>query len=230
VESGFCNLVSGDCSRFLCPMSFYLYLILVFLLGGIPFGYLAAYLTGHGDIRKEGSGNIGASTVWRVAGPIPGLSVLILDIGKGVVAVLLCRLVYHTSWPLSSSMSALSGGIAAVLGHVFSPYLAFRGGKGVNTALGVFVSLLPLESAVALAPFFLMMVLFRYVSRGSISGVAVFAFVIWIERWVFKQPIETPYLVVSLLLAAFILYTHRGNIKRLLQGTENKFSLRKVSH
>lgn len=210
-------------------MSFYLYLILVFLLGGIPFGYLFGYLTGHGDIRKKGSGNIGATNIWRVAGPIPGLAVLILDIGKGTAAVLLCRCFYHVSWPLSLPMSALSGGVMAVLGHVFSPYLAFRGGKGVNTALGVFVSLMPLESAAALATFLLMMILFRYVSLGSISGTIVLALALWIERFVFERPIETPYLVVSLLLVVFILYTHRENVKRLLQGTESKFSLRKVS-
>ena len=214
---------------FLNKMSFYLYLVLVFLLGGIPFGYLAGYLTGQGDIRKRGSGNIGSTNVWRVAGPVPGLAVLILDIGKGATAVLLCRFLYHVSWPLSSPTSALIGGVSAVLGHVFSPYLAFRGGKGVNTALGVFVSLMPLESAAALATFLLMMVLFRYVSLGSISGTIVLASTLLIERFVFARPIETPYLVVSLLLVFFILYTHRENVRRLLQGTESKFSFRKVS-
>ena len=111
-------------------MSFYIYIIIAFALGGIPFGLLVGYMFGAGDIRKVGSGNIGATNVWRTAGPGAAMLVFVGDIGKGVLAVLLAGWMISASWPVAITTAGLIGGCAAVLGHMFSPFLGFRGGKG----------------------------------------------------------------------------------------------------
>ncbi len=210
-------------------MMFYIFLLIAFLLGGIPFGLLAGYLAGQGDIRRKGSGNIGATNVWRVAGPGAALFVFIGDIGKGVAAVWLALVFYNAGWPLSAAASALACGFAAVLGHTFSPFLRFKGGKGVNTALGVFVTLMPWETLIAFVVFLLTVLIFRYISLGSILGALALAVVSWGERLVWHRPVDNWYLGAVSLLAFLILITHRQNIGRLIHGTENHFHWRKAS-
>lgn len=206
-----------------------LYIVIAYFLGGIPFGLLIGYISGQGDIRKKGSGNTGATNVWRLAGPVPAIFVFVGDIGKGVLAVKLAALFYPSDMGVAVSTFALMGGIAAVLGHTFPPYLRFRGGKGVNTALGVFISLLPLETLCALAVFIIVVAIFRFISLGSILSSLTLAAVLFIERFILKIPVSDLHLAVSLLLAGFILFTHRKNIVRLIAGTENRFTLRKAS-
>ncbi len=210
-------------------MTFYLLFISAYLLGGIPFGLIAGYLAGQGDIRKKGSGNIGATNVWRVAGPMAAAFVFAGDIGKGVAAVWLAIAFHNAGWPLSPTATYLLFGVAAVLGHTFSPFLKFKGGKGVNTALGVFITLMPIQTMIAIAVFFLTVMLFRYISLGSITGAVSLALVLWIQRIGMNREIDLLYLAAASLLALLILVTHRQNIKRLLNGTENRFKLRKVS-
>lgn len=204
-------------------MSVYVYFIISFILGGIPFGLLIGFAFGKGDIRNQGSGNIGATNVWRVAGGLAAAITFICDIGKGVAAVILCYGFYHFGWPISEPNAALIGGVVAVLGHVFSPFLGFRGGKGVNTALGVFITLLPIETLIAFAVFIVLVALFRYISLGSMAGAVVLAAVLWIEKYVMHREIENLYLAAVTLLALLILVMHRDNIKRLLHGNENRF-------
>ncbi len=204
-------------------MSVYVYFIISFILGGVPFGLLIGFAFGKGDIRSQGSGNIGATNVWRVAGPVAAAITFIGDIGKGVAAVLLCHAFYHAGWPISESNAALIGGVVAVLGHVFSPFLGFRGGKGVNTALGVFITLLPIETLIAFAVFIVFVAVFRYISLGSMAGAVVLAAVLWIERYVMHREVENLYLAAVTLLALLIIVMHRGNIKRLMHGDENRF-------
>lgn len=210
-------------------MSFYLYLIIAFFLGGIPFGLMAGYLFGQGDVRQKGSGNIGATNVWRVAGPVAGIITFAGDIGKGVAAVLLCGGLYQAGWPVPDAAAALIGGILAVLGHTFSPLLGFRGGKGVNTALGVFITLLPIETLIAVGVFIFAVGVFRYISLGSMAAAVSFALVMWIERMVLRVPVDDLYLAAATVVAFLILLTHRQNIKRLMAGTENRFQLRRAS-
>ncbi len=210
-------------------MTFYLVLIIAFLIGGIPFGLILGYLFGYGDIRRRGSGNIGATNVWRIAGPTAAAVAFAGDIGKGFLAVWLCTQLYQTTWPVPVTAACLLTGILTILGHVFSPYLKFRGGKGVNTALGVFLYLLPVETVIAIAIFALMVMIFRYISLGSMTAAVSFAVILWCEKYLFHRQIEIIYVWVSIFLAIFILYTHRGNIRRLFSGTENRFQLRKVS-
>ena len=210
-------------------MSLYLYMITAFLLGGIPFALIVGFLAGQGDIRRKGSGNVGATNVWRLAGPFPALFVFIGDIGKGAGAVLIGSYFYQAGWPLSLSNAALIAGILAVLGHTFSPYLGFRGGKGVNTALGVFASLMLVETLIAVGVFMIVVFAFRYISLGSIIGSVTLTAILWAERLLLDRPVDNSLLVVSLIITAFIIYTHRQNIKRLIDGTESRFRLRKAS-
>lgn len=207
-------------------MSIYIYLIVSFLIGGVPFGLLAGFAVGKGDIRTGGSGNIGATNAWRVAGPGAAAIAFIGDIGKGVVVVLLASTLYQADWPIMASTAALLGGILAILGHTFSPFLGFRGGKGVNTALGVFVTLLPVETLIALGVFFLVVLLTRYISLGSILGACTMAVILWIERYGMNREIDNLYLMAVTAMALLIVITHRQNIQRLLDGSESKFSLK----
>ena len=208
-------------------MTLFFYLVIAFLLGGIPFGLIAGYIAGCGDIRKQGSGNIGATNVWRVAGPTAAVFVLVCDIGKGVFGVLLVSVFARTAWPIPVAMAALAGGIAVVLGHAFSPFLKFRGGKGVSTALGVFLSLMPAETGIAFGVFLVVVLISRYISLGSIIGAITFAVVLWIERYAFGKPVEFVYVIAGTVIAALIMLTHRQNIRRLRQGTENRIRLKK---
>lgn len=210
-------------------MNFYLSLIACYLIGGIPFGLFAGYLAGVGNIRTQGSKNIGATNVWRVAGAGWGIMAFACDIAKGVAAVLLSRLLYQPIWPVSMAGGALAAGLAAILGHTFSPYLRFRGGKGVSTALGVFITVTPLEIAAALAVFLIALAAFRYISLASMAAAITFALAVWGERFVLNKPVEASYLLCAILVPALILYTHRGNIRRLVRGTEARFQMRKGS-
>jgi glycerol-3-phosphate acyltransferase PlsY len=161
-----------------------------------------------------------------VAGPGAAVIAFAGDIGKGAVAVALASAMYQPAWQIALSTAALLGGILAVLGHTFSPYLGFRGGKGVNTALGVFLTLLPVETLISLAVFFIVVFIFRYISLGSILGAVAMAAVMWVERFAMNRMIDDLYLAAVTALALLIVITHRQNIKRLIAGTENRFSLK----
>ncbi|HSG98800.1 MAG TPA: glycerol-3-phosphate 1-O-acyltransferase PlsY [candidate division Zixibacteria bacterium] len=193
-----------------------------YLLGSLPFGYWLARLWGAGDIRRSGSGNTGATNVWRVAGKAPGLLTLALDIGKGCAAVALATALVED--PSALEPARLGAGAAAVLGHMYSPLLKFRGGKGVNTALGVFAILLPVETAVAVGAFVLTVLLSRMISLGSIVAALTLAGVVIVERVSGYHAPPEIYLPVAIALAVAIIFAHRANIRRLLKGTENKFS------
>jgi glycerol-3-phosphate acyltransferase PlsY len=203
-------------------------LIASYLIGGIPFGLIVGHIAGVGDIRAKGSGNVGATNVWRLAGFKAALFVFAGDIAKGVVAVLLSRSLFDPSWPVGADLTALLFGLAAILGHVFSPYLKFRGGKGVNTGLGVFVTLMPLEVGISFVVFVLVVAVSRYVSLGSLCGTATLVIVLFVRRFGFGQQISDVYLGASIIILALLLFTHRSNIKRLLNGTENQLNLRKA--
>jgi len=193
-----------------------------YLLGAIPFGLLIARRYGVSDIRALGSGNIGATNVWRIVGAKAAIWVYILDIGKGVVAVLVARAVVQTMIP--RDLFLVLAALAAVLGHVFPVYLGFRGGKGVNTALGVILTLLPVEAVVGLAVFIIVVAISRWISLGSILASACLACVVLAERELLGKPISIIFVVFTVLLALMVLFTHRKNITRILNGTENRFS------
>ncbi len=193
-----------------------------YLIGAIPFGFLIPKFFGVADIRRVGSGNIGATNAYRSAGPVAGILVLICDIGKGVAAVMLARLMPGTVIPLEYLLFA--AGMAAILGHIFTIFLGFKGGKGVNTALGVMITILPLETLVGLVVFIIVVSFTRYISLGSILAASALFLLTFIE-WLFKiKELHPVYIVVIFLLAVLIIFSHRSNIKRLLDGNENRFS------
>ncbi len=198
-----------------------LLLLVAYLLGSIPFGLLFARLFGGGDVRQSGSGNIGATNVARVAGPLPGILTLVFDAGKGALAVWLAM-----HFTASSAMAMMLGGLAALLGHGFPLWLRFKGGKGVATGLGVFAVLCPL-AALAAALFFVLVFLFwRFVSLASISAAAALPLLVYF-LW---APHHAPPLVVSfgtLFASALIIYKHDANLQRLVEGTEPRFVPRK---
>lgn len=199
-----------------------------YIVGSIPFSLLIARMFGVPDLRKVGSGNTGATNVMRTAGKIPALIAAIFDIGKGAAAVLVAAK-FGGSYFGDLEYLKLLAGIAAIVGHIFPVFLRFKGGKGVNTALGVFMTLLTVPTLIAFGIFIITVSVSRYVSLGSILA-AVSLPVILILCDIFDiGTFHKIYLLVTVLLALMILITHRSNIRRLLSSSENKFSFQKKS-
>ena len=195
-----------------------LLLLAAYLLGSIPFGLLLTKLFGGADVRKSGSGNIGAANVTRVAGPLAGVLTLVLDAAKGAAGVLLAA-----RYTEESATWMMLAALAGLLGHCFPVWLKFKGGKGVATALGVFLALCLPAALAALIVFLIMVVSWRYVSLGSITAAAAMPLLMYF-LW---APHHAPPLVVtfgSLAAATLIVYKHDANIQRLVQGEEPKFS------
>jgi acyl phosphate:glycerol-3-phosphate acyltransferase len=197
-------------------MGDFLILLGAYLLGSIPFGYWLVKWVKGVDVRAKGSGNIGMTNVWRVAGAKWGITTLILDIGKGALAVWLAR---HFA-PLDGRLEVL-GGLAALLGNVFSIFLKFKGGKGIGISVGVFFSILPIPSSVGLVLFIVALALTRMVSAGSLLGVTAMA-----ALTLFQNGLNW-YSGLALFAAVMIWWTHRQNIKRILNGTETKIGKKK---
>lgn len=181
-----------------------------YLLGSIPFGLILVRVFRGDDIRQSGSGNIGATNVGR-ASPLLGLVTLLLDAGKGFLAVAIA------TW-LSGDKSLAA--LCAVAGHIFPVWLRFRGGKGVATAIGGYAALAPDVTAVCLSVFLLLLGLFRFVSLASCTAIALFPLIaFFLHRNVF--PIG--FYALSGASAVLIVFKHRDNIQRLLRGTEPRF-------
>ena len=187
------------------------YIIAAYLLGSIPVGLVLARLKGQ-DPRKVGSGNIGATNVMRAAGKTLGIITLLGDILKGLIPTGLAIL-YGLS-----PVFVVAIGLAAFLGHLFPVYLRFKGGKGVATALGVFLALKPVAIPILLVVFIAVLLLWRYVSLGSLVGTALMPILFLL----FSAPVE--YVVGSLIVGVFIYWKHRENIRRIMSGTESRFS------
>ena len=199
-----------------------LVLIAAYLLGSIPFGYLIVRAKEGADVRASGSGGTGATNVSRRAGKLSGVVTLLLDAAKGAMAVLLARWLLTEDFGINWWVAGAS--IIAVLGHCFPVWLGFRGGKGVATGVGVFLSLYPQAVACAAVIFILVVALTRYVSLGSILAVAALPLFVWLLNAYF-QPVAdlAPLMTTALVTGALIILMHHANIGRLLRGTENKF-------
>jgi glycerol-3-phosphate acyltransferase PlsY len=201
-----------------------LVILIAYLLGSIPFGYLIVRAKEGSDIRRTGSGGTGATNVSRRAGKAAGILTLFLDALKGAMAALFAIWIFQ---PPRDGVSWWTAGaaIAVLLGHIFPVWLRFRGGKGVATAVGVFLVLSPAAVAVALVIFISIVFLTRYVSLGSIIAALTIPLLIWLQH-VFIRPIQAPapLLTAALLGALLIVFAHRENIVRLVQGKENKFT------
>lgn len=186
-----------------------LMLLVAYLLGSIPFAYLAVLVVGKGDIRKVGSGNVGATNTLRAAGWKVALPVALLDIGKGVAAVFLMRAITaNPAW-------VVGAGLAAIVGHCFPVWLRFVGGKGVATAGGVFLTLYTLPTLVAAAVWVVMMLVTRIVSASSLMAAASLPVALYFMR----RP-GPEVLVCTVIAALVIIFRHKSNIHRLVRGEE----------
>ena len=200
--------------------------LFAYLLGSIPFGYLIVRWQRGVDVRSTGSGSTGATNVMRNLGILGFVATFLLDVGKGTFAVLLTsRLTSGDAhWiPLSGDPRWIAlASVAAILGHCFPVWLKFRGGKGVATGVGVFLALAPLQVALALAIFAIVVGIWRYISLGSIVGTAAFPLLVYLMR---HPPL--PIVLGAAASALIIIAMHHANIHRLLSGTENKLGKRK---
>ena len=198
--------------------SFFLVILVGGFLGAVPCGVLITRLLGAEDPRKSGSGNIGATNVLRTSGWKSGVLTLLLDVLKGVAAILFARYVAsRVSAPTLEPIAAL----AAVLGHMYSPFTGFRGGKGVATGLGVFALLTPGPTALAALVFILVVAATRYVSLGSMLAAAT----VPLAGFWMNYPVVV--YTSSALISLFVIWKHQDNIGRLMRGEENRIGRKK---
>ena len=194
-----------------------LILIIAYVIGSIPFGYLIVRTKEGGDIRQTGSGGTGATNVSRRAGRVAGILTLLLDAAKGAAAVLIAQNVSGSDWVKAAAA------IAVIVGHIFPVWLGFRGGKGVATGVGVFLILAPIALLCAGVVFVSIVFFTRYVSLGSIMAAALIPVLVWLQN-VFIEPFADlrPLLAAAIVGALLIIIAHRGNIQRLARGTESR--------
>ena len=196
-----------------------LWLVGAYLVGAIPFGFLIGRMRGV-DVRTVGSKNIGATNVFRTVGKKWGLLAFICDVAKGLLPTLAascCR-------PAPSHLP-LCVGIACVIGHMLTPYMGFRGGKGVATAFGALLALIPATVGIAFALFALTFACSHYISLGSCVAATALAAMVWVPFLDHAGYRDLPLCVLVTLISAFIVFKHRGNIGRLVRGNENRIYL-----
>lgn len=197
---------------------------LSYLAGSVPTAYIAGYLVKGVDIRTVGSGNVGASNAMRLLGKRWGVAVLLFDALKGLVPVLL---VQHTFFAADAAVQryAMASALAAMVGHVFPVWLAFRGGKGVATGLGVMTALIPVAVAIAVPVFVLVVAVTRYISLGSIVSALVLPAAFFIDHDLSGSPELFLFVCLACL---FVIYKHKSNIKRIVAGEENRLGQKKA--
>lgn len=191
-----------------------LVLVAAYLIGCIPFGYLLVKLKHGSDVRTLGSGNIGATNVHRITGPVLGIATLLLDMAKGTAAVWLAGRLTHGSllW-----MSAAA--LAVMAGHAFPAFLRFRGGKAVASFVGAFLYLTPIPMLCTLIVFTVVVAVTRYISMGSIIACASFPLAVFLIE---HPPVSV--MTAAIIAGAFIVYRHRRNVERIRAGNEHLFS------
>lgn len=195
-----------------------------YLSGSLPWGlWLGRWFRGV-DVRTMGSRNLGATNVYRSLGPALGIPTLVLDIAKGALPVALVpRLALTEAFPGGREWCMMAVAVAAVAGHVWTCFAAFRGGKGVATTAGVLLALAPIAFAVFVAVFVLTVALTRYISLGSVLGSVAFAIALGL---VARGGVRSPSFALGALLALLVIVRHRQNLARLARGTERRFSFK----
>ena len=200
-------------------------IILSYFIGSFPTAILAGKILKKIDIREHGSGNAGATNVFRILGWKSGLIVLAIDMFKGFAPV--WWLVPVQSNPDLTALYQILIGISAICGHIWTVFAGFKGGKGVGTAAGVFLALQPLPVLFSLVTFILIVSKTKYVSLGSMVAASMLPVFILIKKYAFQYPVSNIIIVVSIILASLIVFMHRENISRLMAGNENKLSFSK---
>lgn len=191
-------------------MSYVIVVILSYVIGSVPSGLILGKTFWNVDLRQHGSKNIGATNAWRTLGKLPGFIVFVADLLKGMIGVYLGMLIVGTSTAM------IIGGIMAIIGHSLSLFLKFKGGKGVATGLGVLIMLMPSVSAIVFLIWLVIVLISKYVSLASIIA-AVF-----VPVCAFAAGMSYDYVAFGIVAALFVIYRHKSNIVRLINGTENK--------
>lgn len=214
-------------------MELLLIVLVGYLLGSIPSAVIVSKVFFGFDIRQRGSGNMGSTNTYRVLGWKAGVVVQILDIAKGVFAVLAAVMIYNGLLPFPNptifedlTVVKTLAGFAAVAGHIWTAFAGFKGGKGINTALGMMIAVAPVEIAVATGVFVVVITISGYVSLGSIIGAITLPTTMAVRYNIFNVEIDgyDTLLILTIALAMLVLFTHRSNIRRLMQGRENRFN------
>lgn len=201
---------------------YFLFIAATYLLAGIPFAYITVALFFKKDIRKEGSGNVGATNVYRIGGLKYAAPVFVLDFLKGLLPVLLSVIIFNKNPEFSTLV-----GIVAVLGHMYSPYLKFQGGKGAATSFGAFVVIFPINTLICAVIFAIVVMMSRIVALGTIIVAAIFPLLYLVLSGYFhiSYPFESfSWYIMGFVsvISIFIIYKHKSNIIRLVKGNENK--------
>jgi len=199
-------------------------MILSYLAGSIPSSIILSKLLRGIDIRDYGSGNAGGTNTVRILGWKIGIAVIIMDVGKGVLATLLVSRLRIDPLPLTPDMAQIIAGSCAIIGHIWTVFARFKGGKGVGTGAGMLFSLYPTAGLICLAVFASVLLIARIVSISSMAAAVSLPIVIMIMKKFMEYPVSDELLYFSILAALLIVYTHRGNIKRLLKGEEKRFT------
>lgn len=189
-------------------------ILIGYVLGSIPFGYYMGKMYGV-DVKKQGSGNIGFTNVWRLTSPAPALIVLFFDAAKGWLAI-------YYGYSVGGEKLALAGAIASILGHMFTFLLNFKGGKGVATGFGICIYIDPMMTIIAVLIFLIVVYFTKYVSLASISA----AITVTTLSLLFNLNIY--YKLIIIPASIMVIIMHRENIKRIIQGTENKIDQKEV--
>jgi acyl phosphate:glycerol-3-phosphate acyltransferase len=193
--------------------------ILSFVIGSIPFGYVIGKIFASKDVRKLGSGNIGATNVMRTAGVTLGIVTLILDVLKGFLTVIIVKNLscfFEMNQKIDKDFLIFTAGLLVFLGHIYSLFLKFKGGKGVAVGLGVFLAINIYSTLIAVVIFLIVVISTRFVSLGSILGTIT---VIVSNYLLGSKPMI---LFLSIIIGIFVIYRHKTNIQKLFEGTENK--------
>ena len=209
-------------------------ILLSYVVGSIPTSIILSKWKHGFDIRTKGSGNAGGTNVFRVLGWKSGVLVMAVDMAKGVIATaLISRLFWDPSLPFYNRtpfddftiIQMICGG-AAIVGHIWTIFAGFKGGKGIATGAGMLIGVAPTEAAISIGVFFLVFLVYKYVSLGSIAAAVAFPVSLFVRRNIFGDEIQSyrTLIVFSLSVAILLVYSHRHNIKRLIDGTEKKIT------
>ncbi|MCX7876607.1 MAG: glycerol-3-phosphate 1-O-acyltransferase PlsY [Melioribacteraceae bacterium] len=211
-------------------------LLLSYLVGSVPTSIIISKLVKGIDIREFGSGNAGGTNVFRVLGWKWGITTILLDALKGAIAVIVVARMYLDNIPFNNitpfddfTLIQILCGVAAVVGHVFTVFAGFKGGKGIATGLGVLIMIVTVDMALALGIFFIVVGISRYISLGSLAAAVSVPLIMIIRENIFNVDIKGYHTILPfvIVLALFVIYTHRSNISRILSGKERKISFSK---
>jgi len=211
-------------------------IILSYLIGSIPTGIIVTKAVKGIDIREHGSGNAGGTNVMRVLGWKHGLLVILLDAFKGVLAVVVVARLHYGTMPFSNitpfddfTLVQIIAGIAAVIGHIWTIFAGFKGGKGIATALGMLLMIITVDMLIALGIFIIVVTISRYVSLGSLIGAVAVPLSLVVRENVFNVDIQGYHTILPFIIALslLVIYTHRKNVIRIVNGTESKLSFKK---